>query len=62
MIQMTASPFTAATQAGLCFDTASPIAAPFGIRNASTVKDCCYMCDQLASCGNFTYNQSWCAR
>eukprot|EP01052_Picozoa_sp_SAG31_P024679 SAG31_NODE_2116_length_6414_cov_2.444181_3_plen_611_part_00 len=46
-------------QAGLCFDTSSPVAAPFGIRNASAVQDCCYMCDQLASCSNFTYNKSW---
>ena len=42
---------------GICYDASTPLGkGPFGIRNASTVGDCCYMCDVEAACTNFVYN------
>ena len=48
---------------GICYDASTPLGKDcspgipcLGIRNASTVGDCCYMCDSEATCTNFVYN------
>ena len=46
-------------QAGLCLDSSSPLPPPFGVRNATSIADCCYLCDQTIPpnlCQNFTFN------
>ena len=43
---------------GICYDTSTPMPGFGTLLNISTVGDCCFMCDTVATCMSFVYNSS----
>lgn len=43
---------------GVCYDTSTPIPGYGPMHNVSTVGDCCFSCDSLATCTSFMYNST----